>query len=277
MRKSLILVLLLSGCAIHPITGRNQIQALPAVQAAYADLTFTLSTEAWTIAAPLSCDPDCGGAQRAADLSRRVARLGGELEVLAHQMSPELKERIGSFRIEVSEVPGVATASSAGGRISIGAELAALEPTDAVLAFLIAREMGHVIARHAEENSGASMLFTVLGFLLPGFHALARFAATTVGSGVLRSSWAAEQQREGDEIAVALLARAGLAPPEVALALAHGLDHPRLAGNEWSARYLESVRHVGRIATAPPPAGGVYVASDELRVTTATAPPVTGK
>ena len=262
MRKSLFLVLLLSGCAIHPITGRNQILALPAAQAAYAEARFTLSTEVWRVAAPFSCGDDCSDADQLAHLSRRVALLGAELETLAHQVSPELAGRIGAFKFEVSDAPGAGTASSAGGRISIGSGLAALEPTDTVLAFLIAREMAHVIARHAEENSGASMLFSVLGFLLPGFHVLARFAATTAGSGVLTNSWAAEQQREGDEIAVALLERAGLTSPEIALALAHGLDHARLADNEWGARYLESAQHVSRIAAAPPPpTGGVHFAN----------------
>ena len=265
MKRSLLLVLLLSGCAVHPITGRNQIQALPAVQVAYADLGFAWSTEAWRVATPLSCDQDCGDAQRRADLSLRVERLGGELTARAHQLSPELKERIGAFNIEVNDVLGAGTASSAGGRISIGAGLSALEPTDTVLAFLIAREMAHVIARHAEENSGASMLFTVLGFLLPGFHVIARFAATTLGSGVLKSCWAAEQQREGDLIAVALLERAGRTPPEVALALAHGLNRARLADDEWGVRYLASAQHVARIAAAQPPAGGVHFADGMLK------------
>lgn len=248
MRKSLLLLVLLCGCATHPITGRNQLQALPALQAAYADARFVMSTEAWRIAAPLSCDEDCGDAERRKDFVRRVAQIGAELETVAKEMSPELAGRIGNFRIEVSDVLGVVTGSSAGGRIVMGSGLAGLQPSNTVLAFLIAREMAHVIARHEEENSGASILFSILGFLLPGFHVLARLGATTLGSGVLMSSWAAEQQREGDEIAIALLERAGVAASLIAIELASGIRRAKLPEGDWGARYLESAQHVARIA-----------------------------
>jgi Zn-dependent protease with chaperone function len=49
------------------------------------------------------------------------------------------------------------SASSANGRIALNAALGKLAPYDEWLAFVIARKMGHVIARHHEENSAASM------------------------------------------------------------------------------------------------------------------------
>jgi Zn-dependent protease with chaperone function len=195
---------LLCACSTHPLTGRGQILALPAVQGAYADATFALAT-----ALP-SCEHDCGRPQDLAEFAGRASAIGADLEIAAREVAPQLFARIAGFRIEVNEGLGMGTGSTTGGRIALGSGLAALQPTDTVIAFLVAREMAHVIARHAEENSGASIVLSALGLLVPGFHLVLRWVATAVGSGALRSSWAAQQQREADEIAVTLLELSGV-------------------------------------------------------------------
>jgi hypothetical protein len=242
---------LLGGCSTHPITGRGQILPLPAVQAVYADIDYALTTVALTIAALPSCGQDCVSAERAAGFAGRVQALGAQLEVSARDTSPELFKRIKKFRIEVSGALDVATASSASGRIALGAGLAGLEPSDTVIAFLLAREMAHVIGRHAEENSGASMVFSALGMLLPGINVLVRFMATTLGSGVLKDSWQTQQQREADEIAVALLHRIGLSAGDIARGLEGEIKRARLPQNEWGERYLESEKRIALIAALP--------------------------
>ncbi len=243
---------LLSGCATNSITGRNQIIALPAVQAAHADLSFAVATGVQGIAALPACPQHCGNAAALAAHARKVAEIGARLEVAARGISPELFDRISGFQIETSNTLGTGTGSSAGGRIVIGNGLAALEPTDAVIGFLIAREMAHVIARHAEENSGAAILFSALGMLFPGFHIVARIAATRIGANALASSWEAQQQREADEIAVALLEFTGLTARVIALELDIGVRGERLPAGEWGRRYLESTRYVESIAASPP-------------------------
>jgi hypothetical protein len=249
---SLLLLVMLCGCATHPITGRNQILALPAVQSAYADAGYMLYAGARSIVASPSCDQGCGSAAEQADFAFRAEALGAELEAAARDIAPEAFERIQGFRIEVSVSLGTGTSSSAGGRIVLGSGLAGLAPSDAVIAFLIAREMAHVIARHAEENSGASILFSMLGFLLPGVNIVARFIATTLGSGALKSSWEAEQRREADAIALLILRRAGLPARVVAEELEYGIARERLPDDEWSARYLESAQRIALVAGAPP-------------------------
>ena len=251
----------LSGCSTHPITGREQILALPALQAAHAETRFALTTGVQRIAAALPCMQDCGEAERLAAFARRTAAIGAMLEAAARDKAPDLFERIKGFQIEVNDNLGIGTGSSAGGRIALGAGLAGLEPTDTVLAFLIAREMAHVIARHAEEDSGASLVFSVLGMLLlPGFSLILRTLATTLGSSVLKSSWAADQLREADEIAVALLQRTGTPALHIALALETGLKRTLLPDDEWGAGYLDSTQRVVMIAVngASPP---TYTAS----------------
>ena len=243
---------LLSGCSTHPLTGRDQILALPAVQVAHADMGFALSTGAQSLAASQSCEQDCGSAEDLARFAGRVTTIGAQLEASARDMSPELFGRIDRFQIEVNDALGVGTGSSAGGRIALGSGLAGLEPTDTVLAFLIAREMAHVIARHAEENSGASMVFSALGMLLPGINVIARFVASTLGSSALKGSWATQQQREADEIAIALLERTGLSALSVARGLESGVKRARLPDDEWGARYFESTQRVALIAASPP-------------------------
>ena len=234
---------LTSGCATNPVTGREQMVAVPAVQA-HADIGFVLSSGARWLADSEPCGELC------LDQSRRfesqVKRMGAELEAAAREMSPELFERIESFQVGVDQELGISTGSSARGRIAMGKSIATLEPDDAVTAFLIAREMAHVIARHDEEDSGARIVFSALTSLLP-FTLLARIIASTLGSGALMGSWAEQQRREADEIAVALLVRAGRSPSDVARALTGGLKKDLLPESDWSARYLESA---GRVAAA---------------------------
>lgn len=243
---------LLTGCTTHPITGREQILALPEIQGIYADMDYALSTIAQDITAPPSCEQDCGSAEDVANFPSRVKTIGTQLTASARDMSPEQFKRIGGFRIEVKESLGVGTGSSASGRIALGSGLARLEPTDTVIAFLIAREMAHVIARHAEENSGASIVFSALGMLVPGINVIVRLVATTLGAGMLKGNWATHQQREADEIALALLERIGLSARSVALGLERGVKQARLPDDEWGARYLESTQRVALIAGPPP-------------------------
>ncbi len=257
MRILLLGLALLSGCSTHPITGRDQILTLSAVQVAYADMDFALSAAAQHITAPPSCEQDCGSAAERASFAGRVKTIGTQLEAPARDMAAELHNRIGSFRIEVNGALGIGTGSSASGRIALGAGLAGLEPTDTVIAFLIAREMAHVIARHAEENSGAAIVFSALGMLLPGVNVIVRFIATTLGSGALKGSWATQQRREADEIALALLERTGLPARSVALSLESGVNRARLPDDDWGARYFESTQRVALIAAATPRYAGV--------------------
>lgn len=248
----LLALALLPGCSTNPITGRDQILALPAVQAAHANVSFALSSGPQSIGASPACEQECGSAEDRASFPGRVATIGVRLEASARDMAPDLFERIEKFQIEMNDVIGVDTGSSAGGRIVLGTGLAALELTDTVIAFLVAREMAHVIARHTEEDSGASIAFSALGMLLPGVNFIARFVAARLGSSVLTGSWAAQQRREADEIAIVLLEGTGLPARSVALELDIGINRARLPAGEWGRRYLESAQRAERIAASPP-------------------------
>ena len=243
---------LLGGCSTNPLTGRDQIVGLPAATA-HADVGFALSKSAKRMAeieAQINaCDMACQVRQR--NFSDQATRIGKTLEAAARDMSPDTFERIDALAIEVDPDLGVATASSAGGRIALGGGLARLEPDDDVTAFLIAREMAHVIARHDEEDSGARILFSAVTALLP-VAMVFRLVASALGSGAMMGSWAGEQRREADEIALALLVRTGRTVQGVSSSLAKGLRMERMPDAEWVVRYKESAVRVAAAAEAVP-------------------------
>jgi len=249
----LLALALLPGCATHPITGRDQILALPAVQAVHAEVGFALSAGARRFVDALPCALACASTVERARFAGRVETIGARLNAEARDLSPELAARIGNFQFEVSDTLGTATGSSASGRIALGSGLVPLAPTDTETSFLLAREMAHVIARHAEEDSGASLLASAVGhLLLPGVHMIVRLVATTVGSLALKGSWAMVQQREADEIAIHLLQRTGTPVFEVALDLQGGAIRRGLPDDSWGAAFLDSARHVAQIAVTQP-------------------------
>jgi len=255
----------LSGCAVNPNTGRNQLIALPAAQIAHADMGFTLAAVATSLAASSPCAPKdhdeaaagtgvsaCPVAGNLAKFSRQVERMGAELATEAKHLVPDLFTRIHAFQITVEPGIGEGTSSSAGGRIALSADLAALDPTDDVVAFLIAREMGHVIARHGEEDSGARMVFSALTAIVPIGGLVLKFATSMLGSQVLKASWAQRQRHDADEIALALLDRSGRSPGIIAFNLKVGLNRERLPRGEWGEYFAQSAQRVTAIALAWP-------------------------
>lgn len=246
-----LLSVLLAGCSTNPVTGREQIVSVPAAQV-HADIAFAVSSGARRITSALPCWPSCRDEELLAKFTAQVETVGAELETAARSLAPDAFTRIESFRIGVEPELGIATGSSASGRISLGSGLAHLEPADNVTAFLVAREMAHVIARHDEEDSGARIFVSALTTLVPGFSLVVRFLASTLGGGVLVRTWAAEQRREADDIAVALLERTGRSAASVAQSLAQGLRQDRLPSGDWASRYAESAARVALLAELPP-------------------------
>ena len=242
---------MLAGCATNPVTGREQIVAVPAAQV-HADIAFVLSSGARRITSALPCWPSCRDEELLAKFTAQVERVSAELETAARSLAPDAFTRIESFRVSVQAELGIATGSSASGRIALGSGLAHLEPADDVTAFLVAREMAHVIARHDEEDSGARIFSSALTTLVPGFSLVVKFLASAVGGGALMRTWAAEQRREADDIAVALLERAGRSAASVARSLAEGLKEDRVPNGDWATRFAESAARVALLAELPP-------------------------
>lgn len=157
----------------------------------------------------------------------QVERVAAVLQEGAQELYPDLAQRVPGLldnRFDVYVVAGdeAGSTSSANGRIALNAALGKLAPYDEWLAFVIAREMGHVIARHHEENSAASMATSLfLNILLPG-SSLLKAAISAGGAGIAASSKREVQAPEADAIALELLAASGFRLDDVALALRIG-------------------------------------------------------
>lgn len=239
----------LGACASSP-NGRLQMAAPASVSAVYSEMDMRLSlvTEANT-------GSPCAGAECGLDraFDQRVLRLGTSLAQSAFATYPDLAKQFGQFEFIIAEKANPGSVSSAAGTVVIFRGVQKLHLGDETLAFLIAREMGHVIGRHHEENSATSILFSVLASvfmpvsnLIGGSSAAmaqtastssaastaAASAASFIGSKITISSHKIEQLREADAIAMNLLGRLGWDRNDIADAL---VASTRIMGDDsWS-------------------------------------------
>lgn len=231
----------MAGCETLPNWGLARITDIP-LASAHSDLSFTvtsISSERISCAGQSVCPNETESIPEVRFV-RQVERIATALQMGAQAMHSDLAQRGAGHRFDVYVVEGDerSSASSANGRISLNAALAAGQPDDAWVAFIIAREMGHVIARHHEENSGASITTSIiLNILLPVTGVL-KSIMSTAGSILAARSKRDIQAREADAIAFDLLEAAGFPLRDVA----HGLrlaPAPSDTGT-WSANFRKS-------------------------------------
>lgn len=286
---ALLLVFLLTACATSP-EGRSQLvppAPLQGFSAVYSEFDMQLQLVTATDA-PLCREMECA-ADRAFD--QRILSLGRRLADVAYRQYPDLHLRFPRFEFVVADKADAGAASSAGGTVVIYRGVRRLDLDDAALAFVLAREMSHVIGGHHDENVTTSILVAVAAqILLPVLNiaqgAAAAFssnaattaAATTVatstvtttvvasaasfaGSRALRASYRPQQVREAESIAIKLAVAAGWDGREVS----DQLEAMRPALPEepsWTEELRESARRVAGLMQGPllpetPPAVGV--------------------
>jgi len=154
----------------------------------------------------------------------QVQRVGRKLQGGARNLYPDLAQRVpglagNSFDVYVVDSEEPSSACSANGRIAVSSVLGRWQPSDDWVAFLIAREMGHVIARHPEENSVASMATSMLMNLVVPGSMLVKTAFSAGGGQLASISQRDVHEEEADAIALNLLKAAGYRPQNVAAAL----------------------------------------------------------
>jgi hypothetical protein len=269
---------LLGGCAAAPEYGRTQLTAPAPVSAVYSEMNLQL-TLVTTAGESLRCpQPGCGAPE---PFDQRVAWIGPELAKAAHQLFPDLRDRIKGFEFVVADKSEPGTLSSSMGRIIILRPVISLSPNDVTLAFIVAREIGHVVAKHHEENTAVGLIVSGLvqlfipmanvarlftnAFLTStaGTSALANFAAgasltatSFVGSRLVVTSYRPVQRDEADAIALKLLAHLGFDAPAVAAAFATvNLKSP---ATDWMSGLRDSV---ARLSMQRPPSRSVLVDS----------------
>lgn len=215
----------MAGCAAAPTQERTRLIDVP-LASAYADVAFAMTTGSRQ---SVACDEDTDcptplGGKAAGKFALQVRRIAAVLQAGAQSRYPDLAQRVpgmagGHFDVYVVAGDAPGSDSSADGRIALSAALGAWRPYDDWLAFVIAREMGHVIARHHEENSSASIATSVImNLLIPG-SGLWKSAMSAGGSRIAATSQGDVQTREADAIALELLEAAGFRLRDVAVSL----------------------------------------------------------
>jgi Zn-dependent protease with chaperone function len=212
--------------------------------------------------------PECSGPT---PFEQRVVRLGERLAQVAYQLYPDLKARIPHFEFTVSDrlEPGIA--STARGLIVVLTPVNDIVVSDETLAFVIAREMGHVISRHHEQNTVTSIAFSLaaailapalnLGRLLASASAAASNStlANAVSSGasyassrVMIESYGPRQRRTADAVALRLLPGSGFDTRAVAQGITPvcGATEP----TRWQRQFAESIAAIPAAPIQPAPA-----------------------
>ncbi len=205
----------------------------------------------------------------------RVQRLGARVAAAAYNLHLDLSHRIRQFEFKIAEKKDTGVTSNASGTIVVLRGTQAIGLDDDALTFVLAREMGHVISQHHEENTTTRILLSVAaGILFPALNlfgnsaavaqatsattttassaTLATTAASTatswLGAKLLLNSMKPEQLSEADQVALKLMESMGLSHRDLALALENSAEfHPT---NTWSEDFRNSMLQVRSLETA---------------------------
>lgn len=270
---SLLLLLFATACATSP-EGRSQLVAPTALQgfsAVYSEFDMRLQLVTAADA------PPCREAVCAADwaFDQRILALGRRLADVAYRQHADLHLRFPRFDFVVADKVDAGAASSAAGTVVIYRGVRYFELDDAALAFVLAREMSHIIGGHHDENVTTSILVAVAAqILLPVLNigslfsggaattAAATAASTTVtttavasaasfaGSRALRATYRPQHVVEAEAIAMKLLAAAGWNGREVSEQLQ--AIRPALPEEPgWTRELRESVGRIASLMQGP--------------------------
>ena len=235
-----------------------------AISSVYSELNMKLS-----LATEANAHSPCAGAN--CDLDRtfdnRVLRLGNGLANAAFEAYPDLNKHFNKFEFIIVDKLNPGSISNSSGKVVIFRGVQKLLLGDEELSFLIAREMGHVIALHHDENSATAIMFSMLAAafvpisnLISGSAVLVQTGSTSVqstvtasvasliGSKVTIANYAPEQLHEADAIAMNLLSRRGWSRNDIADAL---IARTRVMGDDsWSTNLRISTEDALLLAEA---------------------------
>lgn len=97
---------------------------------------------------------------------QRVVTLGQALTHAAIQAFPEREARLRRFEFSVVEKGEAGIASNAKGRVMVFRGLQDMQLSDDALAFIMAREMGHVLAGHHRTNTSTKLIISALASVI---------------------------------------------------------------------------------------------------------------
>lgn len=276
--------LFLAACATSP-TGRPQMAppgALQDLSAVYSEFDMRLQLVLTSEAA------ECVEAECVANwaFDQRIVVLGRRLAETAYRLYPNLTLRFPRFEFVVVNKAEAGTASTGTGIVAIYRGVRPLNLDDSALAFVLAREMAHVIAGHHDENVTAGIVVAVAAqILLPmlsvvsgaaaavtansaataaGASTVVASAASFAGTWALRASYRPTQMREAELVALNLLAASGWNARDVASQL-EVLGPVSADEVDWLRELRESVPGLAGLVQGPPiPAAPVTVSVPQI-------------
>lgn len=217
--------LALCGCMATATGERTPLVAPTAISDMYSSVNLQMM-----LATTSNASDECAAAEcmQRSEFDQRVASNGARLAEGAYVAFPGLAERVSKFNFLVVDKAEPGTASTAAGNIVVLRPLSSIAVTDEALSFVIAREMGHVVAQHHEENTATSMLMSVIATVIAPIVNIAKLLAigysgastsvassavasasmteaSFVGSRVVIESYRPKQREEADGIAIRLL------------------------------------------------------------------------
>jgi len=199
----------------------------------------------------------------------KVQLIGESLAKSAYALYPDLKKTTPKFEFGVADKKVLGSASNASGTIVLFRGIQHLDLDDDATAFIIGREMGHVIAHHHKSNAKTKIFFTVLtavlfpaATLISASSAAAQATTATtlmtsaastvtsfVGSEVALSRIKPSQLTEADDISLALLEYGGVTTADAAQSLAFIVENENSAG--WEKDLNLSIHNVIELAGEP--------------------------
>jgi hypothetical protein len=199
----------------------------------------------------------------------KVQLIGESLAKSAYSLYPDLKKTTPKFEFAVADKKVLGSASNASGTIVLFRGIQHLDLDDDATAFIIGREMGHVIARHHKSNAKTKIFFTVLtavlfpaASLISASSAAAQATTATtlmtsaastvtsfVGSEVALSRIKPSQLTEADDISIALLEYGGVTAADTAQSLAFIVEDENSVG--WEKDLNLSIQNVIKLAGEP--------------------------
>lgn len=220
---ALLLLVFITGCATSAdkrskLTPPGALQGLSAV---YSELDMRLQLVTASNA-PACVETECA-ADRA--FEQRILAIGKRLADVAFRQHPELRLRFPRFEFIIVDKAEAGAVSSAAGSVVIYRGVRQLQLDDAALGFVLAREIGHIVSEHHDENMttnvlvalAAQILFPVLNVARGAAAAVSSSAASGItgtavasaasfaGARALRANYRPLQVREAESVAFALL------------------------------------------------------------------------
>ncbi len=256
-----------SGCATNNSNPRENASGGYLSTASAVHSEFDMRMSLLLTANGRDCgDNDCDSTYH---FEQRVQAIGERLSQATFAKYPELSKRFEKFEFVVADKYDSGAKSSGAGTIVILRGVERLGFDDASLAFIMAREMAHVVAGHYESNMLTSIAISVVVQLVmpvfnfargaaalastsPATTTLVGSAASMAGTQALRANLRPGQLREAEEMGMEILVLSGYDAKEVVDSLQTRVTEFPLE-DAWVLELRGSVARIAKMTTGPSP------------------------